>query len=1000
LIHLEELQHQRDALDAILKAFPALDNNDTIVTNYANPLIEHCGDENYFVDCKMETGTGKTYVYTRLMHELHKQKGIFKFIIIVPSLAIKEGTKNFIESDYAKQHFAKFFPNKRINLQMINAGDFSNKKHRTFPATLSEFCDGDQNNKNDIQCLALNTHMLNGKLFTSDEYDQTLIGSSSCPAEALSLTRPVVIIDEPHRIKRDSTAYRKIIDNLKPQSIIRFGATFPDITVGTGRNKTTRKDYYRNAPQFDLTAIDAFNNGLVKGVNINYPVLDGAVGDVKYKVKSCNTKQVVFVKVGDTRNTEWTVRVGENLSNVDTGFEADVTYEGGNSKKLSNELELSVGMELIPGTFALSYQELLIHQALDAHFEKEQENFFRDNDRPRVKTVSLFFIDSIRSYRDADGGDWLKQKFEDVLNVKVDELIAKFDSKTGYRESEYLDFLIASKLSLCTGGKQEVHAGYFSEDKGKGDEAVQKEIQDILGNKEKMLTFKDEEGNWNLRRFLFSKWTLREGWDNPNVFVICKLRTSGSEISKLQEVGRGLRLPVDEKGNRLSDEEHRLTYIIDYSEKDFAKKLIGEVNKDSRVVLDRTRITDEMLMIVCADDDAAKDAILIALDSKGIINRRNEFLSDVTIENPEHSGRVATHDGFEWFTILYPQVLQTNSVQSGKITELGSSQRPKTKLRVDNWKKIESLWDRVTRRYMLTFERLPADDLEAFVDSVLGEGIFENPTVGLITEATRTSKSGRDVILTQLTEVIRNTRIGKLEYDVFIKRLAKTTGLPVQLLHGKVWEYLESLASSGETKENVNLLLNETSLANFVKAFSKKFNDIFATKYDYSSLSFSAETSVRKRDGSWELEVPQGWLGKTPANDVGDDSRNLFEPPTAVDSEIEHSVEKLKVDQRISVFGKIPRKAIKVPTYTGGSTTPDFIYAVTADNNDTVVTDLCLLVETKAEDMRGAEVRATDAQSKLFNGIPGVQWELVTDANDVLRLLGGLVEGGGNDNGG
>lgn len=132
---------------------------------------------------------------------------------------------------------------------------------------------------------------------------------------------------------------------------------------------------------------------------------------------------------------------------------------------------------------------------------------------------------------------------------------------------------------------QDVYAGYFSEDRGSSDADIQAEVEDILSNKEKMLSFKDKDGNWLTRRFLFSKWTLREGWDNPNVFTIAKLRTSGSEISKIQEVGRGLRLPVDETGHRLNQDEwqSRLSFLIGYDERDFAQKLVGEINNDSPI---------------------------------------------------------------------------------------------------------------------------------------------------------------------------------------------------------------------------------------------------------------------------------------------------------------------------------------------------------------------------------------------------------------------------------
>lgn len=136
----------------------------------------------------------------------------------------------------------------------------------------------------------------------------------------------------------------------------------------------------------------------------------------------------------------------------------------------------------------------------------------------------------------------MKLKFECLLKKKLTQLIDDYQRKTLPREVEYLSFLQATLASLHS-DNQNVHAGYFGEDRGSGDEAIQAEVDDILKNKEKLLSFSDHHGNWETRRFLFSKWTLREGWDNPNVFVIAKLRSSGSESSKIQEVGRGLRLP-------------------------------------------------------------------------------------------------------------------------------------------------------------------------------------------------------------------------------------------------------------------------------------------------------------------------------------------------------------------------------------------------------------------------------------------------------------------------
>lgn len=163
-IKLETLQHQTDALAAIDKAFPGIDtttNDPNANYIYANPLIRYRYNDKANIDIKMETGTGKTYVYTRMMYEMHQKYGLFKFVIAVPSPSIKEGTRSFIESDYAKQHFREFYEDTRVQLNVINAGDFKAQSGRhNFPSQLSEFVEATRQNANQIEVLLVNRGML------------------------------------------------------------------------------------------------------------------------------------------------------------------------------------------------------------------------------------------------------------------------------------------------------------------------------------------------------------------------------------------------------------------------------------------------------------------------------------------------------------------------------------------------------------------------------------------------------------------------------------------------------------------------------------------------------------------------------------------------------------------------------------------------------------------------------------------------------------------------
>lgn len=421
-IKLETLQHQIDALAAIDKAFSGMDimsNDPNANYIYANPLIRYRYNDKANIDIKMETGTGKTYVYTRMMYELHQKYGLFKFVIAVPSPSIKEGTRSFITSDYAKQHFSEFYENTRVQLNVINAGDFSARSgRRNFPAQLSEFVEATRQNANQIEVLLINQGMLHSKSMHRNDYDQTLLGGETAPIKAIAATRPVIIIDEPQRFPRGKKFYEDI-EAMKPQLIVRFGATFPETTTGRGKNKVTKIDYYRGEPQFNLDAVDSFNQGLVKGIDIDYPDMTEEQANNLYKVKQAKAKELILSK----GKKEYSLSVGENLADVDPGFEGNITYAGGTDRELSNGLTLSKDMKLIPGTFAQNYQDEIILQALDCHFKAERENFLCLNsgdNAPKIKTLSLFFIDSISSFRgENDGKGWLAQHFEDILTLSL-----------------------------------------------------------------------------------------------------------------------------------------------------------------------------------------------------------------------------------------------------------------------------------------------------------------------------------------------------------------------------------------------------------------------------------------------------------------------------------------------------------------------------------------------------------------------------------------------------
>jgi len=953
-MRLDKLQYQLDAIDNAVKAIE-LDNN-SIINNYANPIIRNTQN----IDVKMETGTGKTYVYTRLIHRLRHEYGIFKFIILVPSVAIKEGVKMSIASDDWNKHFRQEFGNQSIHLGIINAGDFDAKKgkRKQIPETLRSFCDASAVEDKSIHVLLLNDGMLSSSSMSKSDYDSTLFGNISCPMEGLKVTRPIVIIDEPHKFDKKNKKWKTITEGLCPQIIIRFGATFPEIKTGG----LTKKDYENLV--YDLNSIRAFNEGLVKGVHIEYPMTSNTKTElVKYKVKQIERgKSVTFVNVSSKKEHE--LKIGEDLSFVDQLFSSGITLEeasSANSARLSNDLELHQDMELIPQIFSAGYQEVILDQALKAHFEKEKENFYRKSaggNLPRIKTNSLFFIDSIASFRGRDGQGWLRAKFEEILTKKLEKEIKQ-------AEGEYKEFLQAS-LAKNERGEMTAIAGYFAEDNSKkGDAAIQDEVDKVLRDKEQSLQFKNKNGEWNVCRFFFSKWTLCEGWDNPNVFVIAKLRSSGSETRKIQEVGRGLRLPFDETGSRVTperyNEDFRLTYIIDYSEKEFAKKLVGEINADGGKI--EGKITDALLdILVKAGYAEDRDKAFGALLNAGIIDRNGEIkdIDKLVSLLPEESGI---------------------KVRNGVITGNEMPPPPKVRLNRDNFNKIRDLWDTVTKRRLIEFEKLNEDEIKKLLVSLFSnDELFVKPVTEI--KSVNIKSNGDTAIVENGGYKTIKSDIGIITYGEFLKRLNKYTSLPLVILHKAL-----SQARNGKTTPAESI--NTDTLQKIIEAFETKFAETYNQKFTYQSLEYIAQTSLFI-NGDFVSEVTQSYLGNNLVKEEMDYARYLYDK-ALYDSEIEHKVLTAKLPKQVKVYGKLPKKSIRLPTYTGGTTSPDFVFTVHGQNSEQV--KIHYIVEAKSDNPRNSDKIAVATQKKFFellkkeNSDINIEWRMVTDVEEFSREL-------------
>lgn len=954
LILQQQLPHQQKAIDAIVDVFcgayisaptqfytnPTFSLADThIATNIKRlqselPPEYHSNvpvsDSEYLnLDIKMETGTGKTYVYTKTMFELHKRYGFNKFIIAVPSLAIKAGTEQFLNEPYARRHFTDGCGyGTEIETLVLESPKNKKKGRSYFPSVVSEFVKGSCQNTKKIYVLLVNMQLLtNGKMLTRDDYDYGVEGFYR-PFNAIASTKPIVIIDEPHRFSRDQKAFKVILDEIKPQSIIRFGATFPETTTGRGKNKITIKDYQNLL--YDLNACASFNQGLIKGVAKEHfePV---SKKEEKVKITSIDSKEAVHFqyKKKDEATRSFTLKKGDSLSIISDAFEGiTISVIDKTSVEFSNGIIKTSGEELDVDIYMTSYQEQMLRLALQRHFEIEKENFCNRN--YKIKTLALFFIDDITSYRSSDDGKkpYLLTMFEELLKEQIEKNISSLNE----HDKEYRDYLEASlsDLSAC-------HAGYFSQDNSDSDEDIAKEVDTILHGKTQLLSFKNEDGTLNTLRFLFSKWTLKEGWDNPNVFTIAKLRSSGSENSKLQEVGRGLRLPVDENGNRISNEEFTLNYIVDFTEADFAQKLVDQINGE----LPQTAIiSEEKLNAVAKKIGKSSDDLFDELYNKRYIDRHLNI-------KPE------TRD---LFFAEYPDF--TAGLSAGKVKDRNKDKPKPVKIRKAVYNEIKELWETINHRYLLFYD----NDLNNNLDDVVLK-LFEKP--GVFTDLVM--RSDRDVVKSTGAEmnVIRETGVQyvirkTIPYNVFLKRISSATNLPIKVLHTALTKYAQKHGTEFTAH------INENTVAGFCAEFSAWKNDNLQGRFRYErSKAPLGATALTYADGTVRSEISQGRIGTKIV--PGTPSGKYLYDSYAYDSPLEKDNIIADIDEVI-VYGKIPRASIAIPTITGGMYSPDFMYVVKHKNGHK---ELNIIVETKdvenKTDLRGTEKAKIECAKVFFN---------------------------------
>ncbi|MFJ3028515.1 type III restriction-modification system endonuclease [Curtobacterium sp. NPDC087080] len=885
------------------------------------------------IDAKMETGTGKTLVYTQLMYELNQRYGFTKFIVLVPSTPIKEGAKAFIQSGYARKYFSDSYGSQR-DLQLFTLDPQKRSKGRKmFPNSIASFAHASRLTRGRISALLMTDGMLLSQKTMRAEYDQTVLGVTSVPYEALRETRPIVIIDEPHRFRRDNKAYQTLIDEIQPLAVFRFGATFPEL------GKTGRTDY--NNLVFNLGAVESFNEQLVKGVQVQYPQ-DSSSATTRLKLVSLSAskpKQATFQNVGTGKPL--TFDLGESLGIADGAF-AGITVDGigkTDNPRITSGVTLSNGQALAKGdiisarVYSDTYQGVMMKQALDNHFETEWDNFRRSS---KVKTLTLFFIDSIESYRGSDGSKGhLRQRFEELLEARLTAEIEKRQGDSSPVAKEYVAFLQASLADV-----EATNAGYFAADNSTADEDIQREVDDILRNKELMLSFQNPNGAPNTRRFLFSKWTLREGWDNPNVFQIVKLRSSGSEISKLQEVGRGLRLPVDAKGTRLAGEQFYLTYLIDYTEEAFAKSLVKEITSDAATSSVKVK---DLLAKVADSLGKTETEFFFELVQQGLLDL------EMNVVPGREQDLFAAYPGFN------PNGLKPDKILTG-------DRKVKVGIRAERYSELKDLWEALNAKYYLRLDDLAPEEIDKCIDDVLGTGIYRQEFGRFAQDILVRMDDGTSLEVRSGTKD-RFDATETVPYGLWLRRVHEQTALPIDRVHAGLVRL--------HSKERVlKDFFNKATLHEFVAEFSQWMERNYLERFSYSKIDgVVLGTELTDADGAPLESITQGNVGVFRDEHAIVPDKFLYDA-FVYDSPKERETIRDSTLGEVAVFGKIPRRSIKVPLYFGGTTSPDFMYVLKRPDGKL---SLNFIIETKdvknRSDLRESEKLRMTAARRFFESM-------------------------------
>lgn len=872
------------------------------------------------LDIEMETGTGKTYVYIKSMFELNKLYGWTKFIVVVPSIAIREGVKKSF--DITVDHFMELY-GKKARYFIYNSDNLN--QIDTFSQS------------SDISVMIINTQAFNTSMKEGANNSAARIiysvrdeFGSRKPIDVISANRPILILDEPQ--KMGGAATQSALARFNPLFTLNYSATHRET----------------HNPIYVLDALDAYNQKLVKKIEVVGFELKNLKGTDSYlylddiilsNTEAPKARLELEVKYANHFKREMkNLRVDDDLFYVSGEMEqyrgyriSDIHVDTMNAAHSTVTFTNGIIMYVkdVFGDISADHKaRIQIRETIKAHFRKEASLFKRG-----IKTLSLFFIDEVANYRQYDEeGNQQLGRYGDIFEQ---EYMAELNENQNLFNPDYMSYL--TDISA-----HDTHAGYFSIDKkGRSINSEVKRGSDqsddisaydlILKNKERLLSFDEPV------RFIFSHSALREGWDNPNVFQICSLRQSGSISQKRQEVGRGLRLCVNQRGVRmdaqiLPEEVHsvnKLTVIASEGYASFVADLQRDIKADLydrptkadiEFFVDKVLLSDDGQDKLFVTQEVARE-IYFQLRTKGYITKSGEVTASFREALVNDNLGILEDELIPYSASIYKQVQSIfDSRVLDNMIENGSKPQTPPNLLNENFskKEFQELWKRINHKYAYTVKFDSNELIEKAVNAinaelevtqltyVITQGIQkdnlkkEDFASGemLQKEASQTDKLRTDVVshirydligkiasgttLTRRTVAAILSRILPSKFVMFKLNpeefISKTTRLILEQKATMIVEHITYNQIDGEYDSNIFTQVKHTSMD---KAFKAE-----KSIQDYVFTDGTAEKSVERKfvenlDISSEVVVyaklPKGFHIPTPVGNYSPDWAIAFE---------------------------------------------------------------------------------------------------------------------------